>query len=477
MKKNKHNYTSIEAFKDEDGRVKITPEVMPLLKPIPTGNSKTPYKESVIRDKHLIGFRAKASPGGQRSFLYRYKPAGKATDLLKANGEKKKDRYHSHITITLGRYYDPNIPHEKDKTGITPAVARKLAEQMRNKVRLKEDPYSVLEARKKGKTLRSVWQQWIDKRLKSAQFRSKKDYMSRFNVYVMQRSKKQKHKQFYREESEALKIFNLPIKTITKDDYINLHTAISRYCKTQANRVMEDARKIEEYALEIKAMQRPRVSFPKKELNKELKRIQKEDPYTPAEIRAYRKSGLSLIREDRGRYLVSVMELLTAAELGTRSKSEVYSLTWNQINLKMNWIMQVDVKNEEPFRKKIDYRTKAILRIMAIHRRSINHRDKRFAYVFPALNKKYKTKYLTDPRKTHRRIIKNAGLKYKCPHFLRHSWATNTYAATQDIKGVASLNNWKDLKSVEIYSKVSDEMQEKLLKQRRNYLSKQSHAS
>ena len=224
-------------------------------------------------------------------------------------------------------------------------------------------------------------------------------------------------------------------------------------------------------------MLRPRFEFKKKELNKEVKRIEKEDPFTPAELKRYRRAGLSLVREDRDRYLVSVMELLGVKELGVRSKGEVYSTRWDQVNLKNKRITYVDTKNDNPFRKKFDYKTKAILRIMLKHRRTINHRDKRFAYVFPALNKKYKNKYLADPRKTHRRMLKLAGLPYKCIHFLRHSWATNTYAATQDLKGVASLNNWKDLKSVEIYAKVSDEMQEKLLKQTRVYMTKQSHAS
>ena len=42
-----------------------------------------------------------------------------------------------------------------------------------------------------------------------------------------------------------------------------------------------------------------------------------------------------------------------------------------------------------------DYRFKAVLRIMLNHRKTINHRDKRFAYVFPALSKKSKTKKQT----------------------------------------------------------------------------------
>ena len=95
---------------------------------------------------------------------------------------------------------------------------------------------------------------------------------------------------------------------------------------------------------------------------------------------------------------------------------------------------------------------------MLQHRKTINHRDKRFAYVFPTLSKKSKTKFLKDPRKTHNRIIKLAGLEYKCIHFLRHSWATNSYAATGDSLGVQELGGWKDHKSVEKYIKVYPEV-------------------
>ena len=107
----------------------------------------------------------------------------------------------------------------------------------------------------------------------------------------------------------------------------------------------------------------------------------------------------------------------------------------------------------------------AVLRIMLNYRRTINHRDKRFAYVFPTLSKKCKTKYLQDPRKTHNSIIKLAGLEYKCIHFLRHSWATNGYAATGDSMAIQELGGWKDHKSVEKYIKVSDEIKKKRTKQ------------
>ena len=109
---------------------------------------------------------------------------------------------------------------------------------------------------------------------------------------------------------------------------------------------------------------------------------------------------------------------------------------------------------------------------MLNHRRTINHRDKRFAYVFPSLSKKTKTKHLVDPRKTHSSIIKAAGLEYKCIHFLRHSWATNSYAATGDSLGVQELGGWIDPKSVSKYIKVSDEIKRKRIKEIAAYSNK-----
>ena len=61
---------------DDDGRVVISPQVMKLLKPKLTADGKN-YKANTIRDRHLLGFRAIAHKGGQRSFVYRYRPKGR----------------------------------------------------------------------------------------------------------------------------------------------------------------------------------------------------------------------------------------------------------------------------------------------------------------------------------------------------------------------------------------------------------------
>ena len=182
------------------------------------------------------------------------------------------------------------------------------------------------------------------------------------------------------------------------------------------------------------------------------------------------------IKMDPAKNRVSCLELRAACLIGGRSKNMVFNLKWDQVNLKTNKIKYIDTKNDDAMELFFDYRFKAVLRVMLQHRRTINHRDKRFAYVFPALSKKSKTKYVRDPRKTHSSIIKSAGLPYKCIHFLRHSWATNGYAATGDALGIQVLGGWKDPKSVSKYIKVSDEIKRKRIKEIAAYNNK-SHVA
>ena len=433
---------------DDEGRVRIDNQVMTLLKAIPDGNY---YKEKIIKDKNLMGFRARVSPGGQRAFVYRYRPKGKDDD----------GNYFEKVNKTLGQWYDKNNPKEKDLIGITPAVARKMAEEMKAKIVRGEDPDVVVVRRTRGKTLCDISKMWIENR--AMNYKSYKNYLSIFNVYFKQKSKRSDHRNLYR--LPGMDIVNKAIIELTKDDYLNFHRSISKHSKMQGNRAAETIRLVEQYAEESGIIKKRVAHFKKKELNKEVDRLDREDPYSFSDLQKYRKAMVKKIKMDPAKNRVSYLELRAACLIGGRSKNMVFNLKWDQVNLKTNKIKYIDTKNDEAMDLYFDYRFKALLRIMLKHRKTINHRDKRFAYVFPALSKKSKTKYLKDPRKTHSSIIKLAGLKYKCIHFLRHSWATNGYAATGDSMAIQELGGWRDHKSVEKYIKVSDEIKRKRTKQ------------
>ena len=444
---------------DKDGRVKIDVAVMSKLKAMPNGNY---YQEVSIKDKNLMGFRARVAPGGQRAFVYRYRPRGKDD-----NG-----KYYEKINKTLGPWYDKNNPEEKYKIGITPAVARKMAEEMRAKIVRGEDPGEIVARRSKGKSLCDISKMWIDNRSKS--LKSHKNYESLFNVYIKQKSKNPGHRSLYK--LPYMDIVNKAIIDLTKDDYLHFHRAIMKWSKYQSNRVIELIQSVEEYAEETGLIKKRVAYFKKRELFKEKERLDKEDPYTGAELKRYRKATLIKIKQDRAAFLVPCFALRGARLIGARSKDQVFSLEWDQIDMDNNKIKYIDTKNDEPMTLFFDYKFRAILRIMAAFRKTINHRDKRFKYVFPTRFKvrknkkkntlvKVKTSHIKDPRKTHASIIKLAKLPYKCIHFLRHSWATIGYGKTGDSKAIQELGGWLDHKSVEKYIKVSEEIKRKRIKE------------
>jgi len=90
---------------DLEGRVRIDQSVMKKLRPIPEGNR---YRSLIISDTQLMGFRAKVSPGGTKSFIYRYRPKGSQDN---AAIEKQ--------IITIGNWYDNSDPKDRDKISMT----------------------------------------------------------------------------------------------------------------------------------------------------------------------------------------------------------------------------------------------------------------------------------------------------------------------------------------------------------------------
>ena len=135
--------------------------------------------------------------------------------------------------------------------------------------------------------------------------------------------------------------------------------------------------------------------------------MDREDPYSFLDLEKYRKASLKLISYKnkkginiaRKLYLVTCFELRAAYLIGARSKDQIFNLRWDQINLNENKIKYIDTKNDEPLTLYFDYRFRALLRIMLNHRKTINHRDKRFLYVFPTNSKKVELNMLEIHRK------------------------------------------------------------------------------
>ena len=157
-----HNWPpkSLEEMINDQLRVKIAPEVLKLLKPIPDAKGEK-YLEQTINDTNVIGFKAKANPSGSISFFYQYTPKGvdeEKTRKAKAKDPKAGNVKLNPLKIHLGNYFkESNTIFSNDiqnrGNGITPALARKLAVEIRDSIKIGRDPLSIVAAQRKAKLL------------------------------------------------------------------------------------------------------------------------------------------------------------------------------------------------------------------------------------------------------------------------------------------------------------------------------------
>ena len=101
---------------------------------------------------------------------------------------------------------------------------------------------------------------WIENRAKS--YKSYNNFLSIYNVYIKQKSKHPMHRNIYR--LPGMDIVDRAIIDLTKDDYLNFHRSISKSSKTQANRVLEVIRLVEQYAEENGVINKRVAHFKKK---------------------------------------------------------------------------------------------------------------------------------------------------------------------------------------------------------------------
>ena len=439
---------TLDDMLDKNNRVRITNKVMKLLKPLVVDDE---YKERRINDADIRGFKARVHPGGMRTYYYQYRPKG--VDKEKTDAARKKDAnaksiYHDKVKITLGHF-------DKHDKGTRAAIARKLAEEIRDAIRVGKDPHALIAKRKRAKTLDVIYDEFIKNRVKSAAFKEKSrtDLISRNKVWIKLKSNKPKNRQIYLQNKSALLIGKKKMIEIDKDDLVRYHTAVSCAWRYQANRCIEDIRLVFEYAKEKEYIKNNICHFKKNELNREIKRMDVEDPYDKVELKRIRQSALKFAKIDQ-RSKISCMSILAAAYMGGRSRSMIFNLEWDRVDMPRRLVKYIDTKNDEPMTLPFTLKAKTVLKVMLSIRHKTNPRDARYRYVFPTSRKRSKQKHIQDPRKTFKKICKDAQVKLHPLHFLRHSWATNAYEATGDTEIVRELGGWLDPQSVMVYVKL-----------------------
>ena len=446
---------SLDEMINGQDRVRINKEVMTLLKPIPDPNGEK-YLERVINDTDVIGFKAKANTGGSRSYFYQYTPKGRDEEKTKAARDRDpaaKVLYLNPVKIHLGKFYERH-EFEKKGLGTTPAVARKMAIEIRDAIKVGKDPFAIMASRRKAKTLSTIYDEFMKNRIKPGHLKKKSisDMVCRKKVWIDLNSSKLRNKQIRMQHKAALSIGRMKMIELEKDDYVRFHHAVTFAGKYQANRCIEDLRLLEGYAKEKGYIKETVCHFKKKELNREVKRMEVEDPYDLAELMRLRRALLKIAKQEPISFS-SCLALLALPFIGNRGRSEIFNLNWDQVNMPKREIRYFDTKNNEPLNKSFGITPAAVFRIMLRIRFATNPRNAKYRYVFPTSRKNSKFKHISDPRKVFKKACKIAGVKVKPLHFLRHSWATIAAEATGDIEAVRVMGGWKSLNSVMVYVK------------------------
>ena len=422
------------------GRIKLTNTIIKkyLIKKYDAANDK--YLPQTANDSEKIGLKVRANIGGSKSFYYKHDPKGKTI-----NGKR-----HNSVFYHLGNFPEMSVDS-----------ARSLVDDLKHAIKLGQDPRSVLEERRKAKTLSEVIDLWKEKDLyKSTRFAAStiKDTEQRLMNWIDLKAYKPSTNKIIAANYNDLKIGSKRMIEITKSDLTAWHAAITKAGSYQANRCMDDMSIIFNWALEEKIIKENICKFKKSELNEESDRLDDVDPYSLFEWRLIRKAAIKIVKKEP-RVFLAAMAILLYLYCGRRYKSEILNLKWNQVDWDANIIRLPKTKTGKS-QFSINKMSRWVLRQLWKYNKE-NFKGKKAktikaAYLFPA-TRKSKKPYIQDIRKTWVKVCKLANVRIEELVLLRHTWACLALIASNgNIKLVKDEGGWKTYKMVERYAKYNE---------------------
>ena len=440
------DFLILDADGNSTGRIKITNTIINkyLVRKIKDGE----YVERVINDSEKIGLKAKISPGGTKSFFYQYLP----------KKAKHPVKYH------LGHFPEMKVD-----------AARSLVEDLKQAIKLGQDPRTTIEARRNAKTLSGVYEEWKEKVLyKSVRHKAStiRDIENRFKCWLDLNSVHPKTNQIILKYRSDLNIGAKRMVEITKDDLVAWHAAVSKAGEGkgyQANRIVDDLKVIFKWA-KPKYIKENICVWTKEELNTEYKRMDEKDPYSRKEWRAIRKAVVKLAKKNPRMFVACMVVLLTLYK-GRRYKHELCTLKWTQVDWDMNKVLLDDTKTGKS-KFSIDRLTRWIFKKMWNYKkiRFRNIKSIRSKYVFPS-TRKSKKPYIQDIRKTWNKICIAANVRRLEIYMLKHTWGCLALVATNgNMKAVKDEGGWKTWQMVENYAEYNEKQLKKYSEVISNYL-------
>ena len=344
---------------------------------------------------------------------------------------------------------------------------RQIAADMNVRIIQGHDPKAVLEERLSKKNLKQLYDKYIEEKLDNLSKSDKENFLNRFKVWINHDTEKKFKRMLIRNNYTALSIGNKLGDHLTKNDLLKAHRVIAKHYPYQANRLLEDIRRVFVYAKDNNLIENNVATFKKaKDFAPEPGRLDQGIlPYSEDQISRFKKVCVKNYK-DLKLFVVS-KALLLALYLGWRYKSEVFSLKWSQINLEAGVVYFKNIKNHKTITAKLNDAAIAVLQQMRSYKDKPKHalnipmRNIKSRYVFPTFNKSTKP-YIQDVRKSFKRICKAADIPVKPIYMLRHScWTIQDL----DLHETKEMGMWKTLDQPLKYKAFTDDKKTQTAKQ------------
>jgi integrase len=375
----------------------------------------------------------------------------------------------------LQRYLKEFKYSKKTKIGDFPEMsikaARKLAAEIKSDNVQGKDPIVAAAARAKEKTFEIVLNEYVEKRLKNRTDKNKlKNEQSNIDCWLLGNTNDVEILKLWKLHREDLNIKSKRMSSITKEDIIDYHKAVTVKTSYHANQMVKFIRKLFNYAKGRRYFtgDNPASMF-KGNYNAEIK--DHSDYYGSADMHKIILAALKLSKKHEKR--VACYGILASLLCGGRPQSEIFNLTVDQIDIKNKCIHYRKSKVGQ-WTRPINPRMIAHLELIMKARSDADPvlyyptGDLRNKYLFP--NCRYgelrrgkrglrpcKLLHINEVRKTWKLIKDAAGVNNRDLKSLRHTFAVFCVSSGVSLRVLQKYMGHKRIETTMIYAAATDD--------------------
>ena len=360
---------------------------------------------------------------------------------------------------------------------MTLAAARKLAKQYKSLSTLGKDPKVEKDKEKsKSKTLGETIEEYLKKKM-TLNNKNIKDQIKFFRGFYLGETIDADLTKFWQANRETLSVKNKTIPEIDEDFLVAAHKCLTENRGPYvANRYIARIRMLINWEIRRKKYTgvNPVVVIKKDNLYWNEEEKDHLDFYSSDGMKKIVAAAMKLSKEPYKR--VACYGILAALYCGGRIKSEVFNLTWSQINFEKKLIKYKKTKTGAGVRPITDTMIKHLRQIQKwrIEKGTASPfyyppKDPRHDYIFPnwmhGKNKmtrrgirKCKLLHIHEVKKTWSKIKELAGVENRDLKSLRHTFATFCVTSGVPLRMIQKYLMHTSIKTTEVYAAASEEL-------------------